>query len=38
MLLYRKTSKDAINIRNRAINAVFLKKKVGEGRKTEIVV
>lgn len=27
LLLYRKTSKDAINIRNRAINAVFLKKK-----------
>ena len=31
LLLYRKTSKDAINIRNRAINAVFLKKKLGRG-------
>lgn len=39
LLLYRKTSKDAINIRNIALNAVFFKKKkVGEGRKTEIVV
>lgn len=38
LLLCMKTSKDAINIRNIAINVVFFKKKNFGGGETEIVV